>query len=167
MTLEDLRGRAIYIESYGCTYNHADTRRLVTILEGLGCTLTGPDEADAVIVNTCTVIDATERKILRRLAAFADRDLYVTGCMPLVQLDKIRSVCTPQVIRPDEIHERSGSVGTLGVGAIGVVQVASGCVGRCSYCITRLARGRSRVHRLKRSLMPSGTLPHRVPARSS
>jgi len=141
MTLEDLRGRAIYIESYGCTYNHADTRRLVTILEGLGCTLTGPDEADAVIVNTCTVIDATERKILRRLAAFADRDLYVTGCMPLVQLDKIRSVCTPQVIRPDEIHERSGSVGTLGVGAIGVVQVASGCVGRCSYCITRLARG--------------------------
>lgn len=29
-----------------------------------------------------------------------------------------------------------------GAGAIGVVQVASGCVGRCSYCITRLARGR-------------------------
>lgn len=101
-----------------------------------------PEEADAVIVNTCTVIDATERKMLRRLALFADRDLYVTGCMPLVQMDEIRSVCTPHVIRPDEIHERSGSVGTRGPGATGVVQVASGCVGRCSYCITRLARGR-------------------------
>ncbi len=142
MTLEDLRGRAIYIESYGCTYNHADTRRLEAILEGLGCTLTGPDEADAVIVNTCTVIEATERKMLRRLAAFAGRDLYVTGCMPLVQMERIRSVCTPQVIHPDEIRERSGTVGTPGAGAIGVVQVASGCVGRCSYCITRLARGR-------------------------
>ena len=101
-----------------------------------------PEEADAVIVNTCTVIGATERKMLRRLALFADRDLYVTGCMPLVQMERIRSVCTPHVIRPDEIHERAGSVGTRGPGAIGVVQVASGCVGRCSYCITRLARGR-------------------------
>ncbi|MDV2481789.1 tRNA (N(6)-L-threonylcarbamoyladenosine(37)-C(2))-methylthiotransferase [Methanoculleus sp. Wushi-C6] len=142
MTLEDLRGRAIYIESYGCTYNHADTRRLEAILEGLGCTLTGPDDAEAVIVNTCTVIDATERKMLRRLAVFADRDLYVTGCMPLVQMERIRSVCTPHLIHPDEIHERSGTVGTPGAGAIGVVQVASGCLGRCSYCITRLARGR-------------------------
>ncbi len=142
ITLEDLRGRRIYIESYGCTYNHADTRRLEAILEGFGCRLTGPDEADTVIVNTCTVIDATERKMLRRLAAFADRDLYVTGCMPLVQMEKIRAVCMPHIIHPDEIHERSGGVGTPGAGSIGVVQVASGCVGRCSYCITRLARGR-------------------------
>nr|WP_250988330.1 MiaB/RimO family radical SAM methylthiotransferase [Methanoculleus sp. CWC-02] len=136
-----MRGRRIHIESYGCTYNHADTRRLEAILERLDCTLTGPDEADTVIVNTCTVIGATERKMLRRLAAFADRDLYVTGCMPLVQMELIRSVCTPHVIHPAEIHERSRGVGTPGPGAVGVVQVASGCVGRCSYCITRLARG--------------------------
>ncbi|HOI57937.1 MULTISPECIES: MiaB/RimO family radical SAM methylthiotransferase [unclassified Methanoculleus] len=142
MTLEELRGRPIYIESYGCTYNHADTQRLKEILEGLGCTLTGPDEADAVIVNTCTVIDATERKMIRRLAAFADRDLYVTGCMPLVQIERIRAVCTPHVIHPDEIHEQSCGIGTRSSGAVGVVQVASGCLGRCSYCITRLARGR-------------------------
>ncbi len=142
ITLEDLRGRRIYIESYGCTYNHADTRRLEAILEGLGCRLTGPDEAETVIINTCTVIEATERKMLRRLTAFADRDLYVTGCMPLVQGELIREVCTAQIIHPEEIHEHSGGVGTPGAGSIGVVQVASGCVGRCSYCITRLARGR-------------------------
>ena len=144
IAIEDLQGKRVYIESYGCAYNHADARRLAAILEGLGCTQTGPDEADAVIVNTCTVIAATERKMLRRLALFADRDLYVTGCMPLVQMDRIRSVCTPHVIHPDEIHERSCSVGSRGAGAVGTVQVASGCVGRCSYCITRLARGRLR-----------------------
>jgi len=142
ITLDNLQGKKVYIESYGCTYNHADTRRLEAILEGLGCQLTGPDEADAVIINTCTVIGATERKILRRLAAFADRDLYVTGCMPLVQEELIRSVCTPQIIHPDEIHRLSSGVGTRSPGAVGVVQVASGCVGRCSYCVTRLARGR-------------------------
>ncbi len=80
--------------------------------------------------------------MLRRLALFAGRDLYVTGCMPLVQMEAIRSVCTPQVILPAEIHERSSGVGSRGAGAIGVVQVASGCLGRCTYCITRLARGR-------------------------
>jgi len=142
IAIDDLRERKVYIESYGCTYNHADARRLAAILEGLGCTLTGPDEADAVIVNTCTVIEATERKMLRRLALFAGSDLYVTGCMPLVQMEAIRSVCTPHVILPAEIQERAGSVGSRGTGAIGVVQVAGGCVGRCSYCITRLARGR-------------------------
>jgi len=73
ITIQELQGKRIYVESYGCTYNHADTRRLEAILEGLGCRLTGPDEADAVVINTCTVIGATERKMLRRLAAFADR----------------------------------------------------------------------------------------------
>ena len=138
-----MRDRRVYIESYGCTYNHADTGRLVAILEGLGCTRVGrPEEADAIIINTCTVIEATERKMLRRLALFADRDLYVTGCMPIVQMDRIRSVCTPHVIHPDEIANRADGVGTQGAGAIGVVQVASGCLGRCSYCLTRFARGR-------------------------
>ncbi|MFA7563074.1 MAG: MiaB/RimO family radical SAM methylthiotransferase [Methanoculleus sp.] len=131
------------MESYGCTYNHADTGRLVAILEGLGCTRVGrPEEADAVIINTCTVIEATERKMLRRLTLFADRDLYVTGCMPIVQMDRICSICTPHIIHPDEIASRADGVGTRGAGAIGVVQVASGCLGRCSYCITRFARGR-------------------------
>lgn len=95
-----------------------------------------------MIINTCTVIGTTERKMLKRLAAFADRDLYVTGCMPLVQQELISSVCSPAFIHPDEIYERSSGVGTRGAGATGVVQVARGCVGRCSYCITRLARGR-------------------------
>lgn len=80
--------------------------------------------------------------MLRRLAKFADRDLYVTGCMPLVQWEMISSVCSPRFIHPDEIHERCPGAGVKGPGAIGTVQLGCGCVGRCSYCITRLARGR-------------------------
>jgi threonylcarbamoyladenosine tRNA methylthiotransferase CDKAL1 len=139
--MEQLKGKRIHIESYGCTYNHADTQKLKALLEGLGCSLVGPDEAEAVIINTCTVVGSTERQMLRRLAAFADRELYVTGCMPLVQMEKILSVCSPRIIHPDEITERYGGVGTPASGAVGVVQVACGCVGQCSYCITRLARG--------------------------
>ena len=75
ITIDSLQGKSVYIESYGCTYNHADARRLEAILESLGCRLTGPAEADAVVINTCTVIAATERKKLRRLEKFASRDL--------------------------------------------------------------------------------------------
>jgi len=139
--MDRLRGKRFYIESYGCTYNQADTQKLIDILQDQGCTQVGLDDAEAVIVNTCTVVEATERRMLRRLRQFADRELYVTGCMPIVQMEAIRSVCTPHVILPDRIRERHGSVGTIASGAVGIVQVASGCTGRCSYCITRKARG--------------------------
>ncbi|MDN7025758.1 MiaB/RimO family radical SAM methylthiotransferase [Methanoculleus sp. FWC-SCC1] len=139
--MEHLIEKRIYIESYGCTYNHADTQKLITLLEAQGCTRVGPEEAEAVIINTCTVIGATERQMLRRLRAFADKELYVTGCMPLAQPDAVRSVCTARFIHPDTIRDRYGGVGTPAPGAVGIVQIASGCLGRCSYCITRLARG--------------------------
>ncbi|KUG20952.1 putative trna n6-threonylcarbamoyladenosine 2-methylthiotransferase (putative) [hydrocarbon metagenome] len=140
--LAGLRDRRVYIESYGCTYNHADTQKLIAVLRDQGCMLSSAEDADAVIINTCTVVGATERRMLRRLRVFAGRDLYVTGCMPLVQMDEIERVCTPKVIHPREIAARFGGVGTLLPGtAVGIVQVASGCVGRCTYCITRHARG--------------------------
>jgi len=141
-SIEGLAGKKVYIESYGCTYNHADTQKLIQILLSLGCTiLDSADDADAVVINTCTVIGATERRMLRRMQAFAKKELYVTGCMPLVQMKEIERVCTPLVISPEEISLAHGSPGILMPGSIGVVQVAKGCIGTCSYCITRSARG--------------------------
>ncbi len=96
---------------------------------------------EAVVINTCIVIGATERHMIRRMRIFADKELYLTGCMPLARMDAILPVCTPRIIHPDSIRERYGSAGTLAEGAVGVVQIASGCVGSCSYCITRRARG--------------------------
>ncbi len=140
---EALRGRSVYIETYGCRYNFGDTAHLVEILRQSGGTVVvNPDEADAVIINTCTVVGSTERRMLRRLAAFRDRDLYVTGCMPGVQREAILAVCSPAFIPSPAIHDLYRSVGTVARGGVGIVQVARGCCGNCTYCITRLARGR-------------------------
>src|SRR5512136_2729442 len=80
-----LSGRSVYIETYGCRYNFGDTAKLVEILRHHCSTIVEkPDDAEAVIVNTCTVVGSTERRMLRRLAGFRDKDLYVTGCMPNV-----------------------------------------------------------------------------------
>jgi threonylcarbamoyladenosine tRNA methylthiotransferase CDKAL1 len=140
--LEHLFGRRVFIETYGCRYNFGDTAKLIEVLKYHGSTVVLTEgDADALVINTCTVVGPTERRMLRRLALFRDRDLSVTGCMPAVQLDAIRAVCNPKVIAPDQIQTHYRQINTVAGGETGVVQVARGCQGRCTYCITRLARG--------------------------
>ncbi len=137
-----LRGRSVYIETYGCRYNFGDTAKLVEVLRHHDCTIVeDPAEAEAIIVNTCTVVGPTERRILRRLAGFGDNELYVTGCLSQVQREAILAVCSPTIISPETIHDLYRSVATVAGGGVGIVQLAQGCAGKCSYCITRLARG--------------------------
>ncbi len=140
--MDGLRNKKIYIESYGCTYNHADTKRLAAIAEEQGCRQVPPDEAEVFVINTCTVIEPTERTMLRRIRAFRGREIVVTGCMPVVQPDLLRSNGSLRFIYPEEIQARSDRAGAMIAPAIGAVQVGPGCLGACSYCITRFARGR-------------------------
>lgn len=140
--LDAFRGRSVYIETYGCRYNFGDTAKLVEILRYHGSTIVkNPDKAEAIIINTCTVVGSTERRMLRRLSAFSDRDLYVTGCMPGVQREAILAICSPVIILPETIHDLYRSVGTVSQCGVGIVQLAQGCAGKCTYCITRLSRG--------------------------
>ena len=140
--LETFRYRSVYIETYGCRYNFGDTAKLIEILRSKGNTIVDSAEtADSVIINTCTVVGPTERRMLRRLSLFRDKDLYVTGCMPEVQREAIFAVCTPTFISSKTIHEVYRSVKTVSGGGVAIVQVAQGCVGRCTYCLTRIARG--------------------------
>ncbi|HET6580586.1 MAG TPA: hypothetical protein VFG36_01775, partial [Methanoregula sp.] len=58
---EKLRSRRIYIETYGCRYNFGDSVKLIEVLKKFGSTLvSSPYGADVVIINTCTVVGATE-----------------------------------------------------------------------------------------------------------
>ncbi len=140
--LEKFRNRSVYIETYGCRYNFGDTAKLIEILKRKGSTLVDSAEAaDAVIINTCTVVGPTERRMLRRLSRFREYDLYVTGCMPAVQREAIFAVCTPTVLPSETIQQAYHGVRTVGGGGVAIVQVAQGCLGRCTYCLTRIARG--------------------------
>jgi threonylcarbamoyladenosine tRNA methylthiotransferase CDKAL1 len=140
--LEMFRYKSVYIETYGCRYNFGDTAKLVEILKHKGSTFVdSAKEADAVIINTCTVVGTTERRMLRRLSLFREHDLYVTGCMPAVQREAIFAVCTPTIIPPETIREAYCSIRTVAGEGVAIVQVAQGCSGRCTYCLTRIARG--------------------------
>jgi threonylcarbamoyladenosine tRNA methylthiotransferase CDKAL1 len=141
-TLEKFRNRRVFIETYGCRYNFGDTAKLVEILKYKGSKIVESAEgADSVIINTCTVVGSTERRMLRRLSLYRNTDLYVTGCMPAVQREAIFSVCTPTILSSELIHEAYRNIGPVGSGGVAIVQIARGCVGTCTYCLTKVARG--------------------------
>ncbi len=141
--ISEIRGKKVWLRTFGCTYNFGDSEKLAEVLRSQQCTLVGSQShAEVIIINTCTVVAATERKMLRLLGSLKDTDLYVTGCMPLVQMDRIRMACSPKFIHPDDIHDYYAGTGTVREGYTGIVQLAKGCGGACTYCITRRARGR-------------------------
>jgi len=60
--------KKVYIETYGCQMNVADSEVVASILEGCGYKSTGEiTEADLILVNTCSIRDNAEQKIWNRL----------------------------------------------------------------------------------------------------
>ncbi|MBQ8989035.1 MAG: tRNA (N6-isopentenyl adenosine(37)-C2)-methylthiotransferase MiaB [Prevotella sp.] len=81
--------KKLYIETYGCQMNVADSEVVASVMQMAGYETTDNlNEADAVFLNTCSVRDNAEQKIYRRLEALdAERRkghhmiLGVLGCM--------------------------------------------------------------------------------------
>ena len=63
--------KKLYIETYGCQMNVADSEVVASILGMEGYDLTDSiDEADAILLNTCSIRDNAEQKIFSRLQYF-------------------------------------------------------------------------------------------------
>ena len=59
----------LYIETYGCQMNVADSEVVASVMEMAGYSVTDDmNEADAVLLNTCSIRDNAEQKIVSRLA---------------------------------------------------------------------------------------------------
>jgi len=79
--------RRVYIETYGCQMNVADSELIVGVLVREGFVRTDdPAAADVMLVNTCAVRDHAEQRVLSRLGELKGfkrpgRVLGVVGCM--------------------------------------------------------------------------------------
>ena len=81
--------KKLYIETYGCQMNVADSEVVASVMQMAGYETTGRlEEADAVFLNTCSVRDNAEQKIYHRLMALAAERtkghrmiIGVLGCM--------------------------------------------------------------------------------------
>ena len=62
-------GRRLFIETYGCQMNAGDTEIVVSIMQREGYVYTERiDEADVILINTCSIRDNAEQRIWGRLS---------------------------------------------------------------------------------------------------
>ncbi len=81
--------KRVFLETYGCQMNVADSELMAGVLERAGMQLVErAEDADAVILNTCAIREHAEQRVLGRLGEFAslkarnpDLVVGVAGCM--------------------------------------------------------------------------------------
>lgn len=104
----------VYIETYGCQMNFADSEVVGSILREAGYTLcTDLQEADFVLVNTCAIRDNAEQRVrhrVRELRALQNRchklRIGILGCMAerlqsrlMEEEENVSFVCGPDAYR--------------------------------------------------------------------
>lgn len=140
------KSKKICLETFGCTANVGDTMKLRAILKAQGHVIVAEPDAEVVIVNTCTVTKRTELNVLKRLETLkeAGKEVVVAGCLAAAQPALVKSLLGEEVAMVTPLDCYKGYTEGHGLdfdGVISVIPIAMGCVGNCSYCIVKQARG--------------------------
>ncbi len=166
----------IFIKNYGCSANIADGEVITGCLKQAGYTLTTSEkEANLIIFNTCAVKGPTENRIIAEIKQVPkQKKIVITGCLPTINFDRLsREVQFNGAIGPAigdkivNVIERilaGQKVTELGTGKekpnlnlpkqrtnpiISIVPINYGCLGSCSYCCVKHARGHLRSYSVK------------------
>lgn len=124
--MTEANGRLIYIETYGCQMNVADSEVVAAIMGMAGYGVTDNiEEANAVLLNTCSIRDNAEQKIHGRLQYLASLKkkrkgnliIGVIGCMAeRVKDDLIQNHGVDLVAGPDSYLDLPGLFASVEAG---------------------------------------------------
>lgn len=124
--MTEANGRLIYIETYGCQMNVADSEVVAAIMGMAGYGVTDDiEEANAVLLNTCSIRDNAEQKIHGRLQYLASLKkkrkgnliVGVIGCMAeRVKDDLIQNHGVDLVAGPDSYLDLPGLFASVEAG---------------------------------------------------
>lgn len=158
------------IVTFGCRVNQADSLVIEGRLLAQGATEAPPQNADLLVVNTCSVTagaDQGARQTIRRIVRTNPGvRIIVTGCYATRRPDEVRALPNVSVVVPNgekddfdfttahRFGDGDGACGgALVPGAGGrtalTLRVQTGCEEHCSYCIIPTTRGASRSRRLR------------------
>ena len=156
----------IFFDVIGCRLNQSEMESIAHVFRALGHRVVSqPADADLAIVNTCAVTvkaAADSRKKLRRAGRLGARRVVATGCWAtlyprkamdlagvtdvVTNQDKERLVSNILNLKPEELSTldlvREPLPGDRSR-TRAFIKVQEGCDNRCTYCLTRLARGKS------------------------
>ena len=158
----------VHVKSYGCSANTADAEIAKGVLVEDGHTLVDtPEEADINIIVTCVVKTPTEQKVSRELKELeaSGKPLIVAGCMAKSMNSRVNQlVPSASMVGPDDIERMAEAVRHALYGEkvsyingeptdrtclprvrannlVHIAPISTGCLGNCSYCIVKFARG--------------------------
>ncbi|MDO5852247.1 MAG: tRNA (N(6)-L-threonylcarbamoyladenosine(37)-C(2))-methylthiotransferase [Methanobacteriaceae archaeon] len=161
----------IYIETHGCTFNQADSEILSGLLvDKKHKIVDNIEESDIIILNTCYVKQPTEQKMITKIRKFqkeySDKKLIIAGCMVEIDRKMLKKVApNSSWIGPHQLNSIVNIVENLehdkiiqdikrtddikvcqpkirSNPLIHIIQICEGCTGNCTFCCTRLARGK-------------------------
>lgn len=158
----------IWVKTYGCSHNTSDAEFMMGQLHEYGYTLLSDveaDDADLWLINSCTVKGPSQSAVGNLLKKARDMSIavVVSGCVPQGQKDakELEGVSTLGVTQIDRVVEAveetlKGNTVTLLKKKelprldlpkirknphVEIVPLSTGCLGACTYCKTKHARG--------------------------
>ncbi len=151
----------IYVETYGCTLNQADSDIMKALLADEHILVEDGDSADVIVINTCTVKGPTENKILSRIGELQSRHkkLVVAGCMS-ADVSRLRKFTSAPIVGTsalahindailDAVNEQSSVylkptnkdlLPKMLTRPIARIPINDGCLSSCYFCQTKIAR---------------------------
>jgi len=163
----------IFVEAYGCSASFADSEMISGLIVNDGHTLaTSPSESDLNLIVTCSVKDTTANKMMYRIKSLKTKPLIVAGCLAKAEqnnvekfvenasllgpnsLGKTLDVINSTLMGKKQIALEDSDLSKVGLpkvrlnSAVGIVEIASGCMSECTFCQTKLAKGDLSSYRL-------------------
>ena len=163
----------IFVEAYGCSASFADSEMISGLIVNGGHTLTtNSSESDLNLIVTCSVKDSTANKMMNRIKSLETKPLIVAGCLPKAEkenvekftknasllgpnsLGKTLDVINSTLLGRKQIALEDSDLSKVGLpkvrlnSAVGIVEIASGCMSECTFCQTKLAKGDLSSYRL-------------------
>ncbi|RLF61167.1 MAG: threonylcarbamoyladenosine tRNA methylthiotransferase [Thermoplasmata archaeon] len=163
----------VCVETFGCTMNQGDSEAIKAIISREHTLCETPEICDVVVINSCGVIERTERNILKRIRTLKNlgKKVVVVGCLPRINLPILLENNVDAILSGRAQNSLSEVIKNLENGkriikieefpfdrsrklrrkdsCIAIVNIAEGCLGNCSYCATRFARGRLKSRKLE------------------
>lgn len=165
-----MKEKTFYLETFGCKFNKADSELIKKVLEEKGFKKEKERKAKIVILNTCGVVEKTERKILERAKELKEKGkkIVLAGCLPLISQKACKKLADGMV-GPTNILDLPQVLDSVLKGkklfllekkpidkaklkcfalpketCVAILPISEGCLSFCSYCATKMARGKLR-----------------------
>ena len=163
----------IWVEAYGCSASFSDSEMISGLIINGGHTLAeNSQDSDLNLIVTCSVKDATATKMVHRIKESNSKPLIVAGCLPKAEQKTVEKFAeNASLLGPNSIGKTlqviqstldgkkmialdDSDVSKVGLPkirlnpAIGIVEIASGCMSECTFCQTKLAKGDLQSYRV-------------------